>query len=1225
MLRLDALELMQRFRKPGGDEFADFCNRIIFASCWAGAVPASAVSTTSRTDARDGGVDTCVAAAVPGDRSGYLDVPTIWQFKATDASSVSETDMEAEANKPHAKRRIEEGHGYRLCVCDHLTDEKREILLVALARAVRKINESAPPPKILSLDSIVEFANSFPALVLEYRPGAEGKFCLFEPWSQSVTSVTPIFVPSTGFEAIQANILFHVDLGNEVLSPVLTAYGAAGAGKTRVVFESLRDVPAARSLVLYTSSEDDAVELANMLVNHQDAHAMVVADECSISARERISRILMGFRHRIRCVCIDNDPIRESTPAPELVVPKLTSRELENVLRANFEQIPPERVRAYADYCDGSVRLAADMCAHYDAEIAQSRTMGPALGRISEYFGVRLRDVSDREAIEAVALFRRVKYKGEPPTELDLVCALTGIHDKAKLERALSRIKDTPGWVEKGALYYRVTPGIIAMAAFNSAWRRWAEGNEDDFLGRVPAAIQESFLQRVSESASPEVRDIVQRFFRKFADDFAPRDLGDIRMVNRFVSLIETDSGSYIPTLRRVVEAATSDDLTPGAERTRGSWGPRRQLVWTMENFVAFPEHFADCEAVLFRLAQHECEQGLGNNATNVWQHLFRIQMPGTAAPLAARVELLRSRLRDATIASAGLISGALGEVLDTMGTRLMGPPVVGGRVPPADWHPHNQEEVKESIWAGLVLLDDSTQHPLGAVAGAAKGFLLGRLEALTRLGWLGDLRSFVSQSRLDESDRASLATRLKHILAWGKDTNNKAFGPEYTTALKEWIASLEPVTFHARLVGAVGGSMMEYYGREKEWEHDLDQLALELIGETALFDSEIAWLTSNEAKSSFQLGNRLGTLDRSAALIDKIFGSSVSAQIDLARGYIAGLLYGANVDPQIVSSRLDVIEAQNPLLSFQVALAGGARVKVFDRAIRLIGLGQLPAHALRNFVFWVGDVRVTNEQVIEALSLLTPLAAGDSLYADVIVEFLGARMHVGQFDALLETDADPIWKAISAAAARPGRDAVWLGKVLEGAAPTDWPRAIHIASLLLVGDNFECKDEAGKLLSTWARLRPDEVMSSVGALMLNEQTGWRFFASKFNIFHAIPEDVVIQWLGLAGVDGARKIARHLPQPYLDENGDPQVPPLTLHVLSQFGDDRVVLGEFCAGSRSYRFYMGDIAGQLEDEAKSVRPFLNHDLKPIREWARYQHDSGIEQAKSHREHADEMTP
>src|SRR5581483_9618821 len=112
-------------------------------------------------------------------------------------------------------------------------------------------------------------------------------------------------------------------------------------------------------------------------------------------------------------------------------------------------------------------------------------------------------------------------------------CELVAL-DRKTVEDTLSQIKDSPGWIERGPLYYRVTPDLIAMTAFASAWGRWGAPDEKSFLEKIPAQIQESFLQRASESATPEVRETVQRFFRKFADDFTPNDLAEVKLVNRF-------------------------------------------------------------------------------------------------------------------------------------------------------------------------------------------------------------------------------------------------------------------------------------------------------------------------------------------------------------------------------------------------------------------------------------------------------------------------------------------------------------------------------------------------------------------------------------------------------------------------------------------------------------------------------------------------------------------
>jgi len=337
----------------------------------------------------------------------------------------------------------------------------------------------------------------------------------------------------------------------------------------------------------------------------------------------------------------------------------------------------------------------------------------------------------------------------------------------------------------------------------------------------------------------------------------------------------------------------------------------------------------------------------------------------------------------------------------------------------------------------------------------------------------------------------------------------------------------------------------------------------------------------------------------------------------------VAGLLYLANVSPDVVNSRLDELEIGDPLLSFQIALAGGSRVMVFDRAVRLIKAGKIPPHHLRNFTHWVGDQHVTNEQVVEAIKLLLPVASTDSFASDVIADFLGARLHSGQLNALLEASKELVWEAITVSTRRAGRETFWLGKVLLAAAPTDQALAIRLACEGLVGENYEFRNEAEGLLTHWSSEWPDQVMAGIGDVVLDENLGWRFFASKFGVFNAIPPEVVIRWLELKGVRAAQRIARHLPKPFVDASGVPRVPELTEFVLSRFQGDNLTFREFCAGTHSHQMYVGDIASQREAEAASVRPFFNHPLKRIREWARREYDSGIQEAQIHREHEDEL--
>jgi hypothetical protein len=65
------------------------------------------------------------------------------------------------------------------------------------------------------------------------------------------------------------------------------------------------------------------------------------------------------------------------------------------------------------------------------------------------------------------------------------------------------------------------------------------------------------------------------------------------------------------------------------------------------------------------------------------------------------------------------------------------------------------------------------------------------------------------------------------------------------------------------------------------------------------------------------------------------------------------------------------------------------------------------------------------------------------------------------------------------------------------------------------------------------------------------------------------------------GVVGARAFARHLPPPFLDGEGKPQVLQLTEYVLTRFEDDDRTFSEFVAGVRSYQGYWGSYAAARE--------------------------------------------
>jgi hypothetical protein len=127
------------------------------------------------------------------------------------------------------------------------------------------------------------------------------------------------------------------------------------------------------------------------------------------------------------------------------------------------------------------------------------------------------------------------------------------------------------------------------------------------------------------------------------------------------------------------------------------------------------------------------------------------------------------------------------------------------------------------------------------------------------------------------------------------------------------------------------------------------------------------------------------------------------------------------------------------------------------------------------------------------------------------------------------------------------------------------------------------------------------------GARALDPEAGVYFYVSEFHgLFESIGLDVVRRWIEReAGVAGARAIARHVDSPLPTPENPMQVPPLTEWLLSEFEDDERVFDEFCVGRHSGEVYVGSMSRYFEDTEERMKPYLNHPLRRIREWAQYE--------------------
>lgn len=307
----------------GTDRFGALINDLISARAGLANVPMTDLRLTVRQEVPDGGVDAAVDARFTGGPSEYFDVKTVWQYKARDFSSAfkqpanwecptGETGgmagLHYEVAKDYSAALIKAGYGYRLCVCDSMPAKTKSQWTKTLQQATKFVNPSSPDSIVMTADDIAPWLNQFPSICVKYFwPHLSSiDFQSFEGWGRDATAFVRDFVPVTAWETSMASLAEFCDLGAKPPATSVSAFqGEAGVGKTRLVYEAIRRKPAAIPLVLYTTSQEQATELAKHLSRASESYGIIVADECGLSARVEIEKILAPHRHRARAICID--------------------------------------------------------------------------------------------------------------------------------------------------------------------------------------------------------------------------------------------------------------------------------------------------------------------------------------------------------------------------------------------------------------------------------------------------------------------------------------------------------------------------------------------------------------------------------------------------------------------------------------------------------------------------------------------------------------------------------------------------------------------------------------------------------------------------------------------------------------------------------------------------------------------------------------------------------
>jgi hypothetical protein len=1198
-------------RTPGGDRFTEFVDSLIKAEAYIRGIPTSEISTTLRTNIGDKGVDAEVRQPVTNNLTGWMSVPTCWQYKATEYRNISEKNLREEVNKEYAQELIQKGYGYRFCICDDLTPVKKSEWESILDDEIAKINSNAPNSKVITASDLATWASQYPSIIVKFFQPQSVNSLGLENWGKNITKLTSEYVEVDLWASIKQQIIDYTNFNNVPNTVILPIQGEAGVGKTRFIYETLLGIQNVENLVLY-AIDKKALDLAYPLAREQQAKTILVADECLPQTQAEIRNILSGVTDRVRVICIDNSGERIDTFTTQLWLERIPEADVDTILKKNFLTVPPDRRRAYVNLSRGFIRFAADLC-NQDSQIATQGNINFVLSDIRTYLRNRLNDDNKLRVIEALSLFRKVGYRDDVKDELDFLCEILTL-DRNKILEIAQELKDVPGYVAFAGRYLYITPEIIAQVSFEGAWKRWIEYDPSAFLEKIPQPLLDAFLNRVSTSSSEEVRRIVGEFFQCWATELQPIDLSDVSKVKKLIVLIEINPEDYLPLLTNLVERASQEELLKVKDGSVSGSGTRYSLVLIAEKMSAFPEFFSYTESILWNLALAETQFIYVNNATNAWQQLFRIFLSGTAVPFSERMDLLERRLFSNKENEINLALKSLTNSFDIETSRTLGLPVVAGKIPPEEWKPKTQLELKDCFDKAFAILSKATKsHTKSLQIGALKT-AIEIIPTLLNNGYLEEVKALFSTNNVPENILVSLIRNLEDFIEFNSNASEE---------VKQWLQSLIPEDFHGKLIQTVGKSPWSYSFRDNQaaWQQEINNLAQQLYEDRELLKSEMQWLNSPQAIMTENLGSAIGKLDKNADCLDIIMNSVAETQATgLARGYIVGLLDSHPQHNVVVNEWIDKFENQIPTAAYELFRVGGKNTKAVERALKLVDTGSLPLEYLGAFFPGL----CSTEEFYEILKRLVSSIKKETNQSvtKTATELVAYRLEIDRRESnqsiLEETNIQNlIWEFLEATANYIRSEEYNWEIILRNTAKFNIEKAVKIASLAILSKNDQQKMRAEQILVDLAKSHPDLVMENVGKIILDDEHGWHFEIERYRfLIQNLPLEAIKNWLNSVGVAGARRIAKQLALPYLDWDNDGKtvVPPLTEFVLSKFEDDEETFRKFCVGSHNLQVYIGDMATHKNKEVEIARSFLNHPLRRIGEWASYEIESCRQDAK-----------
>jgi hypothetical protein len=951
----------------------------------------SGIHVPAQINIADGGEDGRIEWSGGPEHTPFLPGRLVqFQVKATDmgpARCAAEMRDEDGSVKPQIRGAIDTGGTYVIFCNRPSTKAKIDERIGKMRQTLESTGlAGARAAKLDFWDAnrIADWANSHYPVALwvieRVRPGGILPFQSLETWGSEKNVAEFRFVADPRVENVSAEIERTLCGSRGVLRLV----GLSGLGKTRLALEGFRTASTGlRSRVLYTHSGFGAEYILGVVqaIREYGKSAIIVVDDCPLDLHKQLAAIVEHMESHLSLLTIDYDPKGVSAEHATLAIERAEDCVIIDIIR----QVAPTG-DADADrlvrFAQGFPQIAVLIAKAWPFDTHDISSLADVALIEKMVFGRNAPDSELLRVARALSLYDVVGIDGEVIKELEFVALIVHVdpevaygHLQTLIERDL---------VQQRGRFVQIQPKPLALSLAAEAWKR-LPANRINYLvsDAAPKRLKQALFRQFAQlDRVDKIRQIAAQLCAPgglFAD---ATFLDDETHAECLAYLAEVNPLAAVGALESAFGGMSADDLH---EIRRG----RRWLVWGLERLCFREETFHRAAKLMLDFAVAENEDGIANNATEMFKSLFKARLSGTEIPAIKRLSVVDEALASEDPKRRKIAIDALKQGLERgYFVRTGGPEWQGSGPSLRDWQPSTTEEINTYYRACLERLVHVACRP-NDLSAAAKTHLAGRIRGLLQQGLVDDVTSAVD--RILAADNSYWPKAIEQT-----SQSLSVEGPQMPLEYRGKVQAL-----HDKLIPRSLEERLRFYvcelprGYFEPGEDDFEPgsrwakaLAEECAQRWAEFIPLVPTLLTGEQRHTHSFGKHiLEAAPDPEGLVDLVLQHFTAMPKDKRNpSLLGGLLASAEKrDPAMVDRKLDAAAADSNFIEFLPWLTAQTSIEARD-------LERIAA-ALRS-----GSITPASVRILGTGSVLSHLSPAD-------VALL--------IDALMDVGTDGYWAAV--------------------------------------------------------------------------------------------------------------------------------------------------------------------------------------------------------------------